>query len=82
MLNQLINTLEARPARTYGKYELPPLLIMLDEFPRLGKIPDIQQGLSTLRSRGVTFALCIQSLAQLDEIYGENVRKSFATTVP
>lgn len=75
MLNQLINTLEARPARTYGKYELPPLLIMLDEFPRLGKIPDIQQGLSTLRSRGVTFALCIQSLAQLDKIYGENVRK-------
>ena len=75
MVNQLIKSLEMRPALNYDERDLPPLLVMLDEFPRLGKIPAIYQGLSTLRSRGVTFALCVQSLAQLDEIYGANARK-------
>lgn len=71
MLHQLIKTLEERPARTYQKEtEVVPLLVMLDEFPRLGKITSIKQGLSTLRSRGVTFALVIQSIGDLEAIYG------------
>lgn len=71
MLNQLIKSLEQRPPRTYQKgKELPPVLVMLDEFPRLGKISAIKNGLHTLRSRGVTFALFVQSLADLDETYG------------
>jgi len=79
MVNQLIKTLERRLPRTYRKSsELPPVLLLLDEFPRLGKIPSIVNGLTTLRSRGVTFALFIQSLAQLDEIYGEKVRSVIA----
>ena len=58
MINQLIKVLERRQARTYDKNsELPPVLVMLDEFPRLGKISAIKEGLATLRSRGVTFAL-------------------------
>lgn len=75
MINQLITALYTRPARTYDASELPPLLVMLDEFPRLGSLPDIVDGLSTLRSRGVTFALCVQSLAQLDDRYGVHGRK-------
>lgn len=71
MLHQLIKTLEERPARTYQKEtELVPLLVMLDEFPRLGKISSIRHGLATLRSRGVTFALVIQSIGDLEVIYG------------
>jgi len=71
MINQLIKVLERRPERTYkqGK-ELPPILVMLDEFPRLGKVSAIINGLATLRSRGVTFALFVQSWAQLEETYG------------
>ena len=75
MLNQLIKSLEQRPARTYNKDELPPILIMLDEFPRLGKISAIKNGLSTLRSRGVTFALFAQSLVNLSETYGSDTAK-------
>jgi type IV secretion system protein VirD4 len=76
MLNQLIKSLERRTHRTYNNAaELPPILIMLDEFPRLGKVSSITNGLSTLRSRGVTFALFVQSLSQLDEIYGEKTRR-------
>jgi len=71
MINQLIKSLEKRPQRTYEQdHELPPVLVMLDEFPRIGKISAITNGLATLRSRGVTFALFVQSLANLDDTYG------------
>lgn len=53
----------------------PPILIMLDEFPRLGKMSEIVGGLATLRSRNVHLMLIIQSLTQLDMIYGKDERK-------
>lgn len=76
MLNQLIKTLERRADKhsASGK-NLQPILILLDEFPRLGTCHAIKNGLATLRSRGVTFALFIQNLAQLDERYGVNGRR-------
>lgn len=75
MIEQLIRTLERRPARTYKEDELPPLLILLDEFARLGRVPSIKNGLTTLRSRGVTMSLIIQSLASLNELYGDAVSR-------
>jgi type IV secretion system protein VirD4 len=79
MLNQLIKSLEQRPPRTYNKgKEAPPVLVMIDEFPRLGKISAIKNGLATLRSRGVTFALFVQSLADLDETYGPTAARVIA----
>lgn len=76
MLNQLIKTLERRADKhsAFGK-KLQPILILLDEFPRLGTCHAIKNGLATLRSRGVTFALFIQSLTQLDERYGVDGRR-------
>lgn len=57
--------------RSYDhRSELSGVLLMLDEFPRLGRIPALKEGLTTLRSRGVTMVLLLQSLASLDEIYG------------
>jgi type IV secretion system protein VirD4 len=53
----------------------PPILVMLDEFPRLGKMSEIVGGLATLRSRNVHLMLIIQSLTQLDTLYGESERK-------
>lgn len=78
MLTQLIRTLERRPDQysPEGKENnLPPLLLLLDEFPRLGKIEVIQNALSTLRSKGVTICLIVQSIAQFDKTYGQAVRK-------
>lgn len=75
MLSQLIRSLERRPERTYDAQELPPILIMVDEFPRFGEILPIINGLNTLRSRGVTFLLLVQSLASMDQIYGSNARR-------
>lgn len=53
----------------------PPVLVMLDEFPRLGKMSEIVGGLATLRSRNVHLMLIIQSLTQLDMLYGKDERK-------
>lgn len=83
MLTQLIRTLERRP----DKYDntakkLPPVLLLLDEFPRLGKMDVIQNAVSTLRSKGVTICLIMQSLAQLDKTYGKQARQVIIDNCP
>lgn len=75
MITQLIRTLERRPEKYFAETEakkIPPVLILLDEFPRLGRIDVITNAVSTLRSKGVTFCLVVQSLSQLSDTYGEN----------
>jgi len=57
-----------------------PILFLLDEFPRLGKISAMLDGLATLRSKKICICLVIQSLAQLDVIYGEKERKVISDT--
>lgn len=75
MINQLFRFLERRPDTTSNSYNTQEqILLLLDEFARIGKI-DIVNALSTLRSKNVTIALFIQSIAQLDLIYGENARR-------
>ena len=76
MINQLIRTLERRADRhsEQGK-KLSPILILLDEFPRLGKVEAIKNALATLRSKNVTICLMVQSIAQLDDIYGDKSRR-------
>ncbi|GEQ50574.1 type IV secretory system conjugative DNA transfer family protein [Tetragenococcus koreensis] len=52
-----------------------PILLALDEFPRLVYMPAFTDAISTLRSRNVSVMILLQSLAQLDKIYQENGRK-------
>ena len=82
MLTQLIRTLERRPDKYSGEEELPPVLLLLDEFPRLGKMDVIQNAVSTLRSKGVTICLVVQSIAQLDKTYGRDSRKIVVENCP
>lgn len=60
--------------------ELTPILCLLDEFPRIGKIEGIVEGLATLRSKKVTITIIIQSLAQLDLVYGSEAREVMCDT--
>ena len=76
MVNQFLIFFERR---TEGS-ETPPILFLLDEFPRLGKIPFIMDGLATLRAKKISICLILQSLAQLDVIYGKDERKIIADT--
>lgn len=82
MLTQLIRTLERRPDIYSGETIPPPVLLLLDEFPRLGKIDAIQNAVSTLRSKGITICIVVQSLAQLDKTYGKQSRQIILDNCP
>jgi type IV secretion system protein VirD4 len=76
MINQFITFFEQRAESPDNR----PVLFLLDEFPRLGKIPDITDALATLRSKKITICVIVQSLAQLERIYGYDTRKVIADT--
>lgn len=80
LITQLVKTLSLRKEKTYSAYDLPSTLLMLDEFPQLGNMPAVVDGLATLRSKGVTIALCAQSPALLETIYGESTMRTIFDT--
>lgn len=76
MYSQLIRHFERRPEKysPEGANNIQTLLLM-DEFARFGKLEMITGALATLRSKNVNICLVIQSIAQLDRIYGECERR-------
>lgn len=76
MVTQLIRQIERRPDKhsPHGA-ETKPILLLLDEFPLLGRMDVITEAMTTLRSKKVTLYIVIQSIAQLDAVYGSDVRK-------
>jgi type IV secretion system protein VirD4 len=83
MLNQLIRTLERRPDKTSeAGIGLSPILLLLDEIARMGKVESLIGGTATLRSKNVVFCMMIQSLAQLDNIYGKEARRIIVDNCP
>ena len=52
-----------------------PVMIMLDEFNSLGKMPIVLKSIETLRSYRGHLAIITQTIPALDEIYGENARR-------
>ncbi|GAA0307847.1 type IV secretory system conjugative DNA transfer family protein [Rhodovulum strictum] len=71
--SDLIASLQAQEP---GEDEPWPVMIMLDEFDRLGKMPIVAESIKTLRSFGGNLAIVTQTIPALDEIYGENTRRS------
>jgi type IV secretion system protein VirD4 len=59
-----------------GKLPIP-VEYYLDEFANIGKIADFNQLITTLRSRNMATTIVLQSLSQLDNVYG----KEQATTI-
>ena len=77
IITQLIHTLEKRPEKySQDGANMKPVLLMLDEFPQLGKMEAIPSALRTIRSKAVTIAIFCQSLADLDETYGTVTRRA------
>lgn len=76
IFSQLIRHLERRPDKNNqeGKCSKQTLVLM-DEFARFGKLPSITNALATLRSKNVNICLMLQSLAQLDKLYGQYDRR-------
>jgi len=73
IVNQFLKHFERRPDT-----DATPVLFLLDEFARLGKVETVINGLATLRSKKVTICILTQSLAQLDVIYGKEQRQVIA----
>lgn len=77
IITQLIHTLEKRPDKySQDGANIKPVLLMLDEFPQLGKMEIIPSALRIIRSKAVTIAIFCQSLADLDETYGTVTRRA------
>ena len=93
MLRPLANVIVVEILRFLVKYAescphvtLPrPVSLVIDEFASaLGKVPDIEVKLNTLRSRNVSIVAAIQSTAQIKAIYdtfGDTVLAGFSTKI-
>lgn len=75
----------------WRRYPPCPVLFLLDEFPSLGHMAPIEQGVAYLAGYGVQIWTFVQSLGQLKEIYQDNwttfvsnagVASYFGTTDP
>lgn len=71
ILNQIGRRLTERPAAVGGN-EQSKLLLMLDEFPALGRLEFFESALAFLAGYGVRAYLIAQSLNQIEKAYGPN----------
>ena len=87
ILNQIGRRLTERLEGEPGKRHRHSLLMMLDEFPALGRLDFFESALAFMAGYGVRSFLIAQSLNQISKAYGENnaildnchVRIAFAT---
>ena len=47
-----------------------PVLLMLDEFPAIGRMESVEKGIAFMASYGIRFCIIAQSEAQLRSVYG------------
>lgn len=45
--------------------------LLFDELYSIGRLPDFQENIATVRSRNISMLFCVQSLAQIEEHFGE-----------
>lgn len=67
-----IKLIRLADSNSMGKLDVETYFL-LDEFPNIGKIPDFEKKLSTMRSRGVNTSIIFQSIAQLKNRYPNDV---------
>lgn len=72
IMYQMFNLLCTKADDEYGGHLPFPVRCLLDEFANIGKIPDFQILISTIRSRGISVMIFLQSLSQLDAQYKDN----------
>jgi type IV secretion system protein VirD4 len=75
ILNQIVRTLTTTLAYRNGRAVSAnryPLLLMLDEFPMLGKIEVLAEALSLIAGYGIRACLVAQDLTQIHAAYGRD----------
>ena len=71
--SDLLSALQDKPP---GPDEPWPVMILLDEFNRLGKMPIVAESIEILRQYRGHLAVVTQTIPAIDEIYGENTRRA------
>ena len=62
-----------------GESTAVPVTMLLDEFGNVGRLPDFVKIIGVTRYRNIALVLGLQSLHQLDELYGPNGAKTIRT---
>ena len=86
MLNQIVRTLTTTLVYKDGRAvsaNRHPLLLMLDEFPMLGRLDVLAEALSLIAGYGIRACLVAQDLTQIYAAYGhdESITSNCDTTV-
>lgn len=72
IMYQMFNLLCEKADNEYGG-KLPfHVRCLLDEFANIGKIPDFEKLISTIRSREISATIILQSLTQISAVYKDN----------
>ena len=80
IVQNFLTAFMSRPDKSSGK-KLRPILFLLDEFPQLQfDFDSLNSALSTLRSKGVSLFLAMQSISQLQQRYGDAGFKTILDT--
>lgn len=66
LFSQFINKLLDK----YEKDKSLPVHFLFDEFGNIGMISDMKTNVATIRSREISFTICLQGITQLQQIYG------------
>jgi type IV secretion system protein VirD4 len=72
ILNQIGRRLTEMLGEVDGEVKQRPLLMMLDEFPALGRLDFFETGLAFMAGYGIRCFLIAQSLNQIAKSYGDN----------
>ena len=72
LFSQLINKL----LDNYKENESLPVHLLFDEFGNLGMLSNMKANVATVRSRLINMTVCLQSITQLQQIYGLDVSKT------
>lgn len=66
LFSQLINSL----LDNYKKGNSLPIHLMFDEFGNIGMLSNMKVNVATVRSREINITICLQSITQLQQVYG------------
>lgn len=68
---QIIDKIKEEYDETNDK-EINQVFFLIDEFANIGKIPDFQNVLTTVRSKKMSIEIFLQSIPQVESVYGKN----------
>lgn len=75
---QIFNILKGHESVDESKGEMTglPIYFLLDEFANIGKIPSVDNLISTIRSKKMGMEIFLQNIEQLRAVYGPDVAKT------